>query len=226
MLYGYELLILEGALLTIIVAILSMIISLVLGLLLALAKLSKSKAFSIPVTIYTTIIRGVPDLVLMLLIFYGGQALLNSLLEALNYEGYISINPFIAGVMTISLIFSAYLTETFRGAILAIPKGEIEAGVAFGLSPPRLVCKIMLFQILRNALAGISNVWLVLLKATAIISLIGLEDMVRRASLAAGATQKPFNFHLAVAFIYLFFTFISTKILKSAEIKLNACYKK
>ena len=229
---GYESSLLQGAELTIQVALLSLLLAVILGLLGALAKLSSFKAARWLATFYTTVIRGVPDLVLMMLLFFGGQVLLNNSLTALNEKlnmwlgdsewvsyvpDYIEISPFIAGVLTIGFIFGAYMTETFRGAMLAVDAGELEAARAYGMTKMQVLRRVLFPQMMRHALPGLGNNWLVLLKTTALVSIIGLDDMVRKASLAAGATQLPFTFYMAVALTFLFFTSVSTTVLKWAE---------
>ncbi len=216
-LHGYGPSILEGTLLSIEVSLASLFIAMLLGITGALSKLSKSKILQIVAQIYTTVIRGIPDLVLMLLVFFGGQIFINQMGPLLGYDGYIDINPFIAGVSTIGFIFGAYMTETFRGAILAVDKGQIEAGSAYGMSNLMVFRRITLPQMVRHALPGFGNNWLVLIKTTALVSIIGLDDMVRKASLAAGATRKPFTFYLVVAINYLIITTVSIYILKYLE---------
>ncbi len=209
MLIDYLPTLLDGTLVTLAVAGASLAIALVLGLAGAAAKLSRSTGLRAIATTYTTVIRGVPDLVLMLLIFYGGQVGVNWLAAQLGHDGYVDINPFIAGVATIGFIFGAYLTETFRGALMAIPAGQREAGLAFGMSPLNVLWRITLPQMIRLALPGFTNNWLVLVKSTAIVSIIGLSDMMQRAGFAAGATQQPFTFYLAAAGLYLAITSVS-----------------
>lgn len=216
-LHGYGPSILEGTLLTIEVSLASLAIAMFLGILGALAKLSNSVSLRITAQSYTTIIRGIPDLVLMLLIFFGGQVFINQMAPKLGYDAYIDINPFIAGVMTIGFIFGAYMTETFRGGILAVPKGQLEAAAAYGMTRFQIFYRILLPQMIRHAIPGFGNNWLVLVKTTALVSIIGLDDMVRKASLAAGATRLPFTFYLAVAINYLVITSISVYILKWLE---------
>jgi arginine/ornithine transport system permease protein len=127
----------------------------------------------------------------------------------LGHEDYIDIDPFVAGVLTIGFIFGAYLTESFRGAFLAVPPGQREAGLAYGMSARQVLWRITLPQMLRHALPGLSNNWLVLIKSTAIVSVIGLSDLMTRGQQAAGTTREPFSFYLAVALIYLVFTSLS-----------------
>jgi len=210
--------ILEGALLTIELALLSLALSIVLGMLGATAKLSQSVVARAVAGLYTTIIRGIPDLVLMLLIFFGGQVAVNDIGYKLGLP-YIDIDPFIAGSITIGFIFGAYMAETFRGAILAVPRGEIEAGYAFGMTARQVFRRITLPQMIRHALPGFGNNWLVLVKATALVSVIGLQDMVFRAGQAGGSTRQPFTFYFVVALIYLAITAVSQGGLSWAERK-------
>lgn len=209
LLHGFLPSLLEGAAVTLGVALSSLAVAVALGLAGALAKLSRSRAAQAVAATYTTLIRGVPDLVLMLLIFYGGQVAVNTVAPMLGHEDYIDIDPFIAGVLTIGFIFGAYLTESFRGAFLAVPPGQREAGLAYGMSPRQVLVRITLPQMLRHALPGLSNNWLVLIKSTAIVSIIGLSDLMTRGQQAAGNTREPFSFYLAVALIYLVFTSVS-----------------
>ncbi|RZJ13420.1 MAG: ABC transporter permease [Rubrivivax sp.] len=209
MLHGFLPSLIEGAAITLAVALSSLLVAATLGLVGALAKLSRSRLAQALAGTYTTLIRGVPDLVLMLLIFYGGQLAVNTLAPLLGHEDYIDIDPFVAGVLTIGFIFGAYLTEAFRGAFLAVPPGQREAGLAYGMSPRLVLWRITLPQMLRHALPALSNNWLVLIKSTAIVSVIGLSDLMTRGQQAAGTTREPFSFYLAVALIYLAFTSVS-----------------
>jgi len=209
MLHGFLPSLLEGAGVTLSVALASLAIAMLLGLIGAMAKLSRWRAARALAYLYTTLIRGVPDLVLMLLIFYGGQLAVNAIALALGHEDYIDINPYMAGVLTIGFIFGAYLTEAFRGAFLAVPPGQREAGLAYGMSGWQIAWRITFPQMFRHALPALSNNWLVLIKSTAIVSVIGLSDLMTRGQQAAGSTREPFVFYLAVALIYLAFTSVS-----------------
>ena len=216
MLHGYLPAILGGLMLTLQIAAASLCVASLLGMLGAVAKLSQSRVARVLADVYTTLIRGVPDLVLMLLTFYGGQALVNWIVQKMGGE-YVDIDPFIAGTLTVGFIFGAYLTETFRGAILAVPRGQIEAGYAYGMSFARTFWRITLPQLIRHALPGFINNWLVMIKATALVSIIGLDDMVHRAGLATAATREPFTFYGAIALIYLLITSLSLVLLWRVE---------
>ena len=214
MLHGYGSSILDGAWLTVNLALTSMALAIVLGLIGATLRLSPVKWLARSGEAYTTVIRGIPDLVLILLIFYGGQDLVNRIALALGSTDYIDINPFVAGVCTMGFIFGAYLSETFRGAFMAIPKGQIEAGLAYGMSNGQVFWRILVPQMVRFALPGFTNNWLVLTKSTALISVIGLQDMMFKAKSAADATHEPFTFFLAVAGLYLMLTSVSLLVLR------------
>ena len=216
MLHGYFGAILGGLWVTLSVAAASLAIACVFGLLGAVAKQSGSRAARWAAETYTTLIRGLPELVLMLGIFYGGQIGLNALAESQGWD-YIDVPPFTAGVLTIGFIFGAYLTETFRGAILAIPKGQSEAAVAYGMKRGQVLRRIVLPQMVRHAIPGFSNNWLVMVKATALVSIIGLDDMVHRANMASAATREPFTFFVAIAGIYLVITTVSIWVLSRVE---------
>jgi arginine/ornithine transport system permease protein len=201
-------LMLEGAMVTVVVAFAALAIALVLGLITATLKLSNSRLGRGVASTYTTVIRGVPDLVLMLLIFYGGQIQVNNIGAFFEWD-YVDIDAFTAGTLTIGFIFGAYMAETFRGAFLAVPVGLLEAGYAYGMSKRQVFQRILVPQMMRHALPGIGNNWLVLIKATALISIIGLHDLVFRAGQAGGTTREPFIFYLFVAFVFLIFTTLS-----------------
>lgn len=225
MLHGYLPAILEGLGLTLQVSALSLAIACVFGLAGALAKLSASRTARWAAEIYTTVIRGLPELVLMLLIFYGGQIAINRIAESQGWD-YIDIPPLLAGVLTIGFIFGAYLTETFRGAILAVPKGQAEAGAAFALTRWQVWARIVVPQMVRHAIPGFANNWLIMIKASALVSIIGLDDMVHRAGLASAATREPFTFYVAVALIYLALTSVSILLLARLEARFSLGVRK
>jgi arginine/ornithine transport system permease protein len=217
MLEGYLPSLLDGLKLTVGVAVASLAIAVGLGLAGALAKLSGSAWARAAAGIYTALVRGVPDLVLMLLVFFGGQIAVNAVAARLGWDGPVDIDPFVAGVLTLGFIFGAYLTETFRGAIMAIAPGQLEAGRACGMSAWLVFARITLPQMVRLALPGFTNNWLVLVKSTALVSVIGLNDMMQKASQAAGATRQPFTFYVAAGALYLAITALSVALLRAVE---------
>jgi len=212
MLYGYSQVIIQGTLVTLELAISSVLLAVVIGLIGAGCKLSKSRLISGIFGCYTTLIRGVPDLVLMLLIFYGLQIVLNSLTESLGMA-QIDIDPLSAGIITLGFIYGAYFTETFRGAFMAVPRGQIEAATAFGFSGGQIFRRILFPAMMRFALPGIGNNWQVILKATALVSLLGLNDVVKATVLAGKGTYQPFYFAIVAGVIYLVFTTVSNGVL-------------
>ena len=209
----YYLSILQGALLTVGVSLSALAVAVALGLLGAAAKLSGRRLPVTVATAYTTLIRGIPELVLMLLLYYGGTLGLNKLLELMGSDATADINPFVAGVLTIGFIYGAFMTETFRGAILSIPKGQNEAARAFGMGRLQAFLRITAPQMVRYALPGVTNNWLVLIKATALVSLIGLHDMTYLAKQASAATRSPFAFFLFTAALFLVYTSLSLLVL-------------
>ncbi|MBZ9663191.1 ABC transporter permease [Pseudomonas sp. LMG 31766] len=222
MLQGYGPIIVEGAWLTLTLALCSMALAILLGLTGAALRLSPLRWLANLGDAYATLIRGIPDLVLILLIFYGGQDLVNRIAPMLGYDDYIDINPFVAGVFTMGFIFGAYLSETFRGAFMAIAKGQAEAGAAYGMSAAQVFLRILVPQMIRFAIPGFTNNWLVLTKATALISVVGLQDMMFKAKNAADATREPFTFYLAVAGLYLLLTSVSLLLLRAVEKRYSA----
>jgi His/Glu/Gln/Arg/opine family amino acid ABC transporter permease subunit len=199
----------SGIRITVALSLLSLAVAVVLGLLGAWAKLSGSRAARRIADLYTTLIRGVPDLVLMLLLYFGGQMALNRLGAVTGLWKHIELDAFTAGVLAIGFIFGSYMTETFRGAALAIPRGQIEAGLATGMSRPTLFRRIIWPQLVRHALPSFTNIWLTLMKATALVSVIGLEDLVYNGYAAGKATRMPFTFMFIVLMTYLAMTAVS-----------------
>lgn len=213
--------ILQGTLVTISVAVCSVVLAVILGLIGAWGKLSSSPVAQRVCGSYTTVVRGIPDLVLMLLLFYGGQQLLNDLGAATGWWSYIEINQFMAGIFTIGFIFGAYMTETFRGAYLAIPRGQIEAGIACGMSRDLLFRRVIWPQLARYALPSFGNNWLVLLKTTALVSVLGLNELVRESFVAGRSTRQLFTFFFVALLIYLALTAISDLGLRRLERRYN-----
>lgn len=222
---GYGPVLLNGTWLTIQLALLSLLISVMIGLIGASSKLSNFKIARSVATVYTTLIRSVPDLVIMLLIYYSLQLGLNSITESLGME-QIDINPFVAGVITLAFIYGAYFTETFRGAFQSVPKGQIEAAFAYGMTPLQVFRRVLFPQMMRFALPGIGNNWQVLIKATALVSIIGLTDIVKITQDAGRSTMDVFYFSVIAAAIYLAITTVSNLILMWLERRYSAGVKK
>lgn len=204
---AYLPLLLAGLKITLLLALTTVVIGLCLGMLLALAKLSPRPWLSRPVFALTNFLRGIPEFLILLVVFYGGAQILSDMAG----EGGtpFNISPFGAGVFALSIVFGSYASETFRAAFLSVPKGQVEAGLAYGFSPMRIFCHIQLPQIWRVALPGIANLWQGLVKDTALVSIVGLDDLMRKTNQAAQSTREPFTFYLVAALIFLAVTLAS-----------------
>lgn len=216
----YAPILLTGALVTVSLALASLVLATLLGALGAAGKLSASRPARVAATAYTTLVRGVPDIVMLLLVYFGGQRLLNTVLNAVGI-GAVDFPPFMAGVVAIGFLYGAYLAETFRGAYLAVPRGQLDAGRALGLRPPVVLWTVILPQLVRFALPGYGNVWQVLVKSTAVVSVIGLQDLVGRANDVGKTLREPFLFLLVVLAVYLIITWLSTAVLERLERRAN-----
>lgn len=206
---GYGWLLWEGVQLTVMVSVVSMAGAIIVGLLAALAKLGRSRPRSVIVEAYTTVVRGVPELVLLLLVYYGVPTLVQDVAASLGYDLVVAINPFVAGIATITFIYGAFACEVFRGAYLNVPAGQHEAAAVLGLNRMATLRLVILPQVFRYALPGLGNVWMVLVKATALISIIQLPELMRNADVAARATRMPFTFFFAACLVYLAITLTS-----------------
>lgn len=216
-LLGYGHLLVDGARMTILAGLASLVVAMVLGLIAATARLSPSPVARAVAGTYTTVIRGVPELVLLLLVFFGGTMLLQKAWEWLGSDEYVEVDAFSAGVFTIGFVYGAFATEVFRGAIQAVPKGQLEAARACGMSRWLVLRRVLLPQMWRYAIPGLGNVWLVLLKATSLMSVVGLDEITRKAYVAAGATKHQFKFYMAGALVYLLLTIVSMMLLQWLE---------
>lgn len=208
---------LRGALVTIEMAVAAYAIGLVLGLIGATAKLSGVGPFRAVATAYTTIVRAVPELLLIIILYYAGQQALNALLEWAGVKGTYDISGFAAAIAVLAIVEGAYLTEIFRGAILAIPRGHIEAADAFGMSRRQRFRRIILPEMLPNALGGMSNIWLILVKDTALVSVVGFQELFFTTQQAAASTRSYFLFYTAAGVLYLIMTMGSNAIINRVE---------
>lgn len=216
LLYGYGQQVLDGTWMSIKLSLLSLLVSMLIGLAGASLKLSKNTGLRYVSTAYTTLIRSVPDLVLMLLLFYSIQMLMNEITDWYGIS-QIDIDPFTAGVVTIGFIYGAYFTETFRGAFQSVPQGQIEAGQSYGMPPFHIFRRILFPQMMRFALPGIGNNLQVLIKASALVSIIGLADIVKVTQDAGRSTTELFYFSILAAVIYLAITTITSIALHRLE---------
>ena len=187
-------------------------------------KLSKNKFLNIISNFYTTVIRGVPELLVIYLFFFGGSSAIMFVASIFGYNEYIEINAFITGAFSIGIISGAYSTEVFRGAIQSIDKGQFEASDVLGFNKITRFYKIILPQMLRLSIPNLSNVWQITLKDTSLISVTGLVEIMRQSYIAAGSTRDPLLFYSIAAILYLILTFLSMKIINKMEIKYNRGY--
>jgi len=220
-LHGYGGLLLDGFKLTVLVGLASMALAIVLGLVGAAAKLTHSATVRWLAGTYTTVVRGVPELVMILLVYYGVPTLVQDIAAGFGFDITVDFNSFVAGVATIGFIYGAFTTEVFRGAYLAVPRGQIEAAYACGMSRRQTAWRVTLPQMWRYALPGLGNVWMVLLKATALISVIELHELMRASQVAAQATREPFTFYFIAALMYLALTIVSMQVQQRLEARAN-----
>ena len=213
-----------ATLMTIAVASTAMLIGFFFALIFTPLKLSKNKFLNLIANTYTTIIRGVPELLVIYLFFFGGSAAVMFVASIFGYGEYIEINAFITGAFSIGIISGAYSTEVFRGAIQSIDKGQFEAANVLGLSKFGKFFKIILPQTLRLALPNLSNVWQITLKDTSLIMVTGLVEIMRQSYVAAGSTRDPLFFYSCAAVLYLFLTFLSMKLINRLELKYSKGY--
>ncbi|NWB84690.1 ABC transporter permease [Pseudomonas gingeri] len=216
LLEGFGPQILLGTLVTLKLALWSLSIAILAGLLGASSKLSSNRLLRALATGYTTVIRSMPDLVIMLLLFFSLQMLLNRMTDWLGVN-QVDIDPFLAGVVTLAFIYGAYFTETFRSAFQAVPAGQLEAAWAYGMSRWSTFRKVLFPQMLRHALPGIGNNWQVLIKSTALVSIIGLTDVVKATQDAGKGSLQFFYFTLVGGLIYLAITTVSNGVLMWLE---------
>jgi len=215
---GYEWVFWEGLRVTLMVGLATIPVALLLGLLGAWGKLSHNRFARLLAGTYTTVVRGIPELVLILLVYFGLTLALQDLVGWIEGgQSSVDIPPFPAGVVTLGLIYGAFATEVFRGAFLAVDRGQIEAAQSFGMHRILALRRIVLPQMWRFALPGLGNLWLVLIKATSLMSIIQLPELMRMTDVAARAVRLPFTFYFGASLIYLTITIISIVVLQRAE---------
>lgn len=208
----YFSLMLTAALMTLGLAVCSLVLGLFLGMLFAV--LEANRFVGKPTAVLVALLRGLPEILVVLLVYFGSS----ELVELLTGE-YVEFGAFGCGVFALSLIFAAYASQTLRGAIQAIAKGQWESGTALGLSKGYTFLRIIMPQVWRHALPGLSNQWLVLLKDTALISLIGVDDLMRQAQLINTNTHQPFTWYGIAALIYLLVTLVSQIGIRKLELR-------
>jgi octopine/nopaline transport system permease protein len=206
-----------GALMTLLVATVGLLIGAVIGALVARAKLSRPAWAHALGDAYAAIFRGVPELLIVYFVYFGSSSGLTALGHLFGYEGFLGVPAFLAGALAVGVISGAYQAELYRGAFLAIPKGELEAARACGMSPFLMFRRIVAPQVVRFALPGLNNLWQVALKDSSLISVTGLTEIMRASQVASGSTRQPFTFYLAGGALYLLLTVFSNRLFEFAE---------
>ena len=209
-----------GLLVSLSLALTTLPIALFLGLMVALAGRSSVRSLQISANIFTTVFRGLPELLTLFIIYYGGQILFQQVVGFFT-DTYVEINGFVAGVIALTLVTGAFSSEVFAGALAAVPSGQMEAGEALGLRKAKAFRLIVVPQVIRLALPGLSNLWLILVKDTSLVSIIALNDLMRMSYLAVGNTKLPLFFYSVAALIYLTIAILSSVGLKRLEIRFN-----
>lgn len=206
-----------GALMTIAIATCSFALGIVFAVIAAAGKLSGNFVYRGTAAVYTTVVRGLPELLIIYLVFFGAGQLLRNVAALFGYTEYFDLPVFVTGMVCIGASSGAYSTEVIRGAVLSVPKGQLEAAKAVGMSSMQRFWRILVPQTARFALPGLGNVWQVTLKETALISVIGLADVMRKAAEGAGSTKEPFTFYLTAAIIFYVITKVTGRGFSSAE---------
>lgn len=220
--WGDELL--AGAWITISIALATLPFGLAGGLMIALGKRSHSSILRGIATLYTTIFRGVPELLTLYVIYFGIQILVQQLWTALGFSGQVEFSPFVAGMVALGVVLAAFSAEVWLGALNAIQKGQREAAASLGLTRFQAFRLVIFPQLMRVALPGLGNNWMVLLKETSLVSVITLQDTMFIATRANVVTKEPFLFFGAAAVIYLFFSLISAWGFDRLEARANRGY--
>ena len=205
--WGDELL--YGTLVTLQLAVCALMLGLTFGLLLLAAKLSRYRVLRYTGELYTAFIRATPEFLILLLVYFGSERAIQSLLQLVGLQIAFEMPRFLAAVLGLAAIFGAYAAEVFRGAYLAVPEGQIEAAIASGMSPGQVFRRIRLPQMWRFAIPGLGNLWMVLLKDTSLAAVIAVDDLLRQAKIASESTRSPLTFYLAAGALYLLLTGLS-----------------
>lgn len=211
----------RATLVTLAVAVSAFLIGAVLGTGVAAAKLSASRMLHAVGDAYTTVLRGVPDLLVIYLVYFGGSAIVTRIGHAVGADGFLGLPSFLAGALACGLVSAAYQAEVFRGAAQSVPRGQIEAARALGMSGALRFRHILAPQIVALALPGLGNVWQLALKESALVSITGLVELLRQSQIGAGSTHQPFAFYLAAGALYLVLTTGSTLLFGRAEWRMS-----
>ena len=213
--WGDEFLI--ATLMTLLVSIMSMGLGLFLAIITVWAKLIQNRISRFIANFYTTVIRGIPELLVIYLIFFGGNAVVMKIAKIFGYHGYIELNAFTIATIAIAIISATYSSEVLRASYLSISKGQLEAARALGMDKFSIFIKIIAPQVIRYALPGIGNVWQITLKDTSLISVTGLVEIMRQSRISSNVEHSPLTFLITAAILYLCLTTFSGRIFKYLE---------
>ena len=213
---GWGGVLLTGAVSTVQIALLAYFLGMAIGLFGALGKLNSPKPLQALLGGYTTIIRAVPELILVVSLYYAGTDGLNYLLDIMGV-GPVNVSGFVAAVFVLGFVQGAYHTEVMRAAILAIPIGQIEAAKAFGMNGWKRFSRIIFPTMMANAIPGLANLWMIIVKDSALVAVVGYQELALATRQAAGMTKSYFMFYLAAGALYLLITLISNQVFKYAE---------
>ncbi len=220
--WGDEFLI--ATVMTLLVSIMSMGLGLFLAIITVWAKLIKNRIAGLIANFYTTVIRGVPELLVIYLIFFGGNAVVMSIAKIFGYNGYIELNAFTIATIAIAIISATYSSEVLRASYLSISKGQLEAAKSLGMSRLSIFFKVISPQVIRHALPGIGNVWQITLKDTSLISVTGLVEIMRQSRISSNVEHSPLTFLITAAILYLCLTTFSGRFFKYLEINYSKGY--
>ncbi len=218
---GWGSILLSAIGMTLLLTLVSLLVGVLLGSLVATAKLSRRPSLRWLGNAYLVLVRGIPELLVIYLFYFGGATLASAIGHWFGKTGYIDMPPFWVGALAVGLLSGSYQAEVYRGAFLAIPKGQLEAALAIGMSPFTRIRRVLLPQVLGYSLPGLGNVWQMTLKDSSLISVIGLVELMRASLMAAGSTRQYFTFYIIGGIGYLLLTGLSGRIFSIAEARVS-----
>ena len=223
---GWGGVLLLAALMTVALTLAALAVGAVFGAIVATAKLSRFRTARVLGDLYTTVFRGVPELLVIYLFYFGGSSLVTAVGQWFGAEGFVGVPPFAIGAFAVGMISGAYQAEVYRSAVLAVARGELEAARAIGMPTLTMFRRILIPQVLRYALPGIGNVWQLSLKDSALISVTGLAELLRASQIAAGSTHQYFLFFVVGGLLYLAMTGVSNRVFGRAEAIVGRSFKR
>ena len=218
---GWGMALLKAALMTVLLTLAALVVGALVGSLVAMAKLSKKRALRYLGDAYSILFRGIPELLVIYLFYFGGSSVVTAVNHWFGGEGYVDVPPFMVGAIAVGLISASYQAEVYRGAFIAVAKGELEAALAIGMNRATRIRRVLIPQIWRYALPGLGNVWQMSLKDSALISVIGLVELMRASQVAAGSTRQYFTFYIVGGVCYLILTGLSGRLFNIAEARVQ-----